>query len=132
LLVAQAYVELEFDLDSEDLEDGTYVPIVPDEADQRMPLLVGLLDSAHIRRSQDGSILLTNNGQSREEINEELEGIVAKQNHGGGMLDSIANMANSILGAGQCPFKPPLFIHLPDIQGSSVSWAVYLWGLHRN
>ena len=67
-----------------------------------MPLLVGLLDSTHIRRSQDGSMLLTQSGENGDEVNEELEGIIAKGNHGGGMLDSIANMANSILGAGQC------------------------------
>lgn len=65
-----------------------------------MPLLVGLLDSTHIQRSQDGEILLTHSGQSRGEADEELEGIIAKGKHGGGMLDSIANMANSILGAG--------------------------------
>jgi hypothetical protein len=47
-------IRLEFDLDSEELEDGTYVPTVPDQADQRMPLLVGLLDSTHIQRGQDG------------------------------------------------------------------------------
>ena len=104
--IAQAYAGLEFDLDSEDLEDGIYVPSVPDEADQRMPLLVGLLDSTHIQRGQDGSIPMTNNGQSQE-VDEELEGIVAKGENGGGMLDSIANMANSILGAGQCTSKIP-------------------------
>lgn len=70
-----------------------------------MPLLVGLLDSTHIHRSQGGSMLLTSSGQSQEEVDEELEGIVAKGKHGGGMLDSIANMANSILGAGQCTFR---------------------------
>lgn len=64
-----------------------------------MPLLIGLLDSTHIQRSQDGSMLLTGNGQSQE-VDEDLEGIVTKEQNGGGMLDSIANMANSILGAG--------------------------------
>jgi len=72
-----------------------------------MPLLVGLLDSTHIQRSQDGSILLTHGGESRDEVGEELEGIIAKGKHGGGMLDSIANMANSILGAGECAFRLP-------------------------
>lgn len=66
-----------------------------------MPLLVGLLDSTHIQRGQDGSILMTHGDESRDEVDEELEGIIAKGKHGGGMLDSIANMANSILGAGQ-------------------------------
>ena len=87
-----------------------------------MPLLVGLLDSTHIRRGQDGSMLLTSSGESQE-VDEELEGIVAKGKNGGGMLDSIANMANSILGAGQCAFRLSLDINLPDIQELSVSWA---------
>jgi solute carrier family 38 (sodium-coupled neutral amino acid transporter), member 11 len=64
-----------------------------------MPLLVGLLDSSHIQRNRDGSMVLTSSGQSHE-VDEELEGIVAKGKNGGGMLDSVANMANSILGAG--------------------------------
>jgi len=97
-----------------------------------MPLLVGLLDSTtQIQRSQDGSILLTHSGESSEEVGEELEGIIAKGKHGGGMLDSIANMANSILGAGECTFLPPRNIRLPDIQGLSVSWAACLLNLGR-
>lgn len=104
--ITWAHTTAEFDLDSEELEDGIYVPTVSDDADQRMPLLVGLLDSTHIRRSQDGSIPLTSDGQSQE-VDEELEGILAKGKNGGGMLDSIANMANSILGAGQCTFGLP-------------------------
>jgi len=72
-----------------------------------MPLLVGLLDSTQVQRGQDGSILLTRSGQSRGEVDGELEGIIAKGEHGGGMLDSIANMANSILGAGQFAFNSP-------------------------
>jgi len=124
--IARAYATPEFDLDSEDLEDGTYVPTVPDQADQRMPLLVGLLDSTQIQRSQDGEILLTHNGQSRGEVDEELEGIIAKGKHGGGMLDSIANMANSILGAGQCAFNLTRSICSRDIQELSVSRAALL------
>lgn len=107
LWTARAYVTLEFDLDSEDLEDGTYVPAVPDQADQRMPLIIGLLDSTQVRHSQDGSIPLTHNGQSGDEVDGELERIIAKGKNGGGMLDSIANMANSILGAGQYVQIPP-------------------------
>lgn len=97
-----------------------------------MPLLVGLLDSTQIQRSQDGEILLTHNGQSRGEVDEELEGIIAKGKHGGGMLDSIANMANSILGAGQCVFNLIQSICSQDIQGLSVSWAALLQILNRN
>jgi len=127
--IARAYATPEFDLDSEDLEDGTYVPTVPDQADQRMPLLVGLLDSTQIQRGQDGEILLTHNGQSRGEVDEELEGIIAKGKHGGGMLDSIANMANSILGAGQCAFTLPWSICSRDTQGSLVSRVACLQNL---
>ena len=123
--VARTYTTPEFDLDSEDLDDGTYVPTAPDQEDQRMPLLVGLLDSTHIQRSQDGEILLTHSGQSRGEVDEELEGIIAKGKHGGGMLDSVANMANSILGAGQCMFKLPQNIFSQGIQGLSVSWVTH-------
>lgn len=96
-----------------------------------MPLLVGLLDSSQIQRSQDGSILLTHGGESRDELDEELEGIIAKGKHGGGMLDSIANMANSILGAGQCAFKLPPNTCLSEIQELSVSCTACLLGLDR-
>ena len=88
-----------------------------------MPLLVGLLDSTHIRRSEDGGILLTRNGQSGEELDEELEGVIAKGKHGGGMFDSIANMANSILGAGQYVFTSPRSICSRNTQGLSVGSA---------
>jgi sodium-coupled neutral amino acid transporter 11 len=132
LLIVNAHPGLEFDLDSEDIEDGTYVPTVPDEDDRRMPLLVGLLDSTHIQRSQDGSMLLTSSGQSEEEVDEELEGLIAKGKNGGGMLDSIANMANSILGAGWCRFRLPLSPHSPSLQESSVSWAACPLDLNRN
>ena len=75
------------------------------EDDRPMPLLVGPLDSTHIQRSQDGSELLTSSSQSEEEVNEGLEGLVAKGENDGGMLDPIANMTNSILGAGWCRFR---------------------------
>jgi len=96
-----------------------------------MPLLVGLLDSTHIQRSQDGSILLTQSGQSRDEVDGELEGIIAKSEHGGGILDSIANMANSILGAGEFAFNLPRNFCLQDVQALSVSWAARSLDLNR-
>jgi hypothetical protein len=74
---------------------------------------------------------LTQNGQSGDEVDEELAGIIAKGKHGGGMLDSIANMANSILGAGQCTFKLPQNICLQDIQELSVSRAACLLDLDK-
>ena len=74
-------------------------------------------------------MLLTHSGESGDEIDEELEGIVPKGNQGGGMFDSIANMANSILGAGESVFHLHRNVRLPDIQGSSVSPAVCLLDL---
>lgn len=69
--------------------------------DQRMPLLVGLFDSSASRRSMDASLPLHGvNGTSGDDILD-LEEIAAKRTAGGGMVDSIANMANSILGAGE-------------------------------
>ncbi|KAI0785603.1 AAAP amino acid permease [Abortiporus biennis] len=66
-----------------------------------MPLLVGLLDSATARRSEDGTLqLLSPSAPAHEYDDIDLEAIAAKQTSGGGMLDSVANMANSILGAG--------------------------------
>ena len=60
-------------------------------------------------------MLLTQTRQGGGEVNEELEGIMAKGNHRGGMSDSIANMANSALGAGQCTYNLPRNVYLPDI-----------------
>ncbi len=71
-----------------------------------MPLLVGLLDSS-ARRNLDIAIPLhTSTGQTDTELALDLEDLAAKANAGGGMVDSIANMANSILGAGICFFSP--------------------------
>ncbi|KAF8735880.1 hypothetical protein AX14_001329 [Amanita brunnescens Koide BX004] len=80
--------EAEYDLDSEEL-DG--------HREQSMPLLVGLLDSSAARQSLDRPLPLSSPG-SHDSV--DLESILAKTTAGGGLLDSIANMANSILGAG--------------------------------
>ncbi|KAF9460695.1 AAAP amino acid permease [Collybia nuda] len=61
-----------------------------------MPLLVGLFESSAARRSLE----TTSSHQMTREGNYDLEELAAKSLTGGGMLDSIANMANSILGAG--------------------------------
>ena len=68
-----------------------------------MPLLVGLLDSATARRSLDGTLQLENRGAfaETEDLDVDLEELAHKSTAGGGMLDSVANMANSILGAGE-------------------------------
>ncbi|KAF8274551.1 AAAP amino acid permease [Lactarius quietus] len=62
-----------------------------------MPLLVGLLDASAIRRSLD--IPMGEDGVSAC-ADVDLDELAAKQSSGGGMMNSIANMANSILGAG--------------------------------
>lgn len=102
----------EYELDTDDLDGETLVQLETAQQhrpqhtgrhrEQSVPLLVGLLDSASARRSADGSLQLEHrnpNGDTPDE-NVDLDALAAKQLAGGGMLDSIANMANSILGAG--------------------------------
>lgn len=70
-----------------------------------MPLLVGLFDSSASQRSLNTSsrIPLSQPGTNAliGEDTLDLDEIAAKRTAGGGMVDSIANMANSILGAGE-------------------------------
>jgi len=68
------------------------------DRDQSIPLLVGLLDSSAVRRSLD--IPLGVDDDAPEYADVDLDELAAKQASGGGMLNSITNMANSILGAG--------------------------------
>ncbi|PPQ67311.1 hypothetical protein CVT25_005895 [Psilocybe cyanescens] len=68
-----------------------------------MPLLVGLFDSSASRRSLDASLPLHGTNGNTVTIGDDtldLDEIAAKRTAGGGLVDSIANMANSILGAG--------------------------------
>ena len=104
---------IEYELDTDDLDDDAIQQLQAgqdrprrsrQDRDQSMPLLVGLLDSATARRSIDGTLQLEQRGElGNEPLDEEidLEELAAKRTAGGGMLDSIANMANSILGAGK-------------------------------
>jgi len=64
---------------------------------QSMPLLVGLLDTANLRSPA------TTRGISMENGGEEvdLEELARKRTAGGSIIDSVANMANAILGAGE-------------------------------
>lgn len=109
---------IEFELDSDELDEESPQDLeqhIPhSNHDQRMPLLVGLFDSSASQRSLDASIQMrTGNGSSiivgEDTIN--LDELAAKRTAGGGLIDSIANMANSILGAGvflrlaQTPFR---------------------------
>ena len=82
-----------------------------DHDDQRMPLLVGLFDSAASRRSLDDPLLplrgIDTNGNTVAigDHTFDLDELAAKRTSGGGLVDSIANMANSILGAGKLPHR---------------------------
>ncbi|KAI9442237.1 amino acid transporter [Lactarius indigo] len=94
--------EAEYDLDSDDIDDETAAQSslergIHHPGEQSMPLLVGLLDASTIRRSLD--IPMGTDGVSGY-ADADLDELVAKQNSGGGILNSIANMSNSILGAG--------------------------------
>lgn len=94
--------EAEFDLDSDEFDNDTAAQtnfdhdIRPDRG-QSMPLLVGLLDASAVRRSLDIPMGVD---YAPECSDVDVEELVAKQGAGGGMLSSVANMANSILGAG--------------------------------
>ncbi|KAJ3818434.1 amino acid transporter [Lentinula raphanica] len=88
--------EAEFELDSDELDNDTEEASRTPRAHtgNNVPLIVGLLDSS--RQSFDSPLpLRDSNG-----IDLDLEAIAAKRTAGGGLFDSIANMANSILGAG--------------------------------
>ncbi|KAH9002112.1 amino acid transporter [Lactarius hatsudake] len=94
--------EAEYDLDPDDIDDETAAQSslergIHRPGEQSMPLLVGLLDASTIRRSLD--IPMGTDGVSGY-ADVDLDELVAKQSSGGGILNSIANMSNSILGAG--------------------------------
>ena len=84
-----------------------------DPDDQRMPLLVGLFDSSASRRSLDNPSIplrgVDSNGNCVVigDHTFDLDELAAKRTSGGGLMDSIANMANSILGAGKLPKRFP-------------------------
>jgi len=120
------HIIIEFELDSDELDDPQDLErhIPHSDNDQRMPLLLGLFDSSASQRSLDTSIQMrTGNGSSvivgEDTIN--LDELAAKQTAGGGLIDSIANMANSILGAGVfLRFVQAVFINLCALQVSLV------------
>lgn len=111
---------VEYDLDTDDLDDAALrqleveqnAPTSRRDREQAMPLLVGLLDSATARRSADGTLQLeTRGGTDVEALSDaDLEELVAKRTAGGGLLDSVANMANSILGAGTITLAVPFYV----------------------
>ncbi|CAE6517984.1 unnamed protein product [Rhizoctonia solani] len=104
--------EAEFELDSDVLDPEDEVASIP--ASQRMPLLVGLADASEVRRNPDLPLHTFSNGQVGNAMvngrvvfddddptnHVDLAELAARQHKGGNMLDSMFNMANSILGAG--------------------------------
>lgn len=98
--------EAQFEQDSDELDEDSMRELENSHVrsrsghDQRMPLLVGLFDSSASRRSLDASLPLHGSNDTSGDDLLDLEEIAAKRTAGGGMIDSIANMANSILGAG--------------------------------
>lgn len=84
-----------------DEHDDANLITPPGHMDQSMPLLVGLFESSASRRSLDA----VHTHESQEAAGYNLEEIAAKRIAGGSIIDSIANMANSILGAGKLPYS---------------------------
>lgn len=76
-----------------------------------MPLLVGLIDQSASRRSMDqwspGGVRGMGVG-SAEDGYMDLDELAERRTKGGNMLDSVANMANSILGAGKMRYSATL------------------------
>lgn len=76
--------------------------------DGEMPLLMGLMESSS-RRSTDMPLHAMNGNANREEEDESAQLKIRKN---GGMMESIVNMANSILGAGKLTARPYEFLYL--------------------
>ena len=83
-------------MDSDELDESDNLPTSTRHLDQSMPLLVGLYETSASRRNLEG----THVHELQGEGDYDLEQVAAKREAGGSILDSIANMANSILGAG--------------------------------
>ncbi|KAI9572182.1 amino acid transporter [Boletus coccyginus] len=101
--------ETEYELDSDDFDDDTLAAIGRQQQKTSRsgrrgrrppPLLVGLMDSSTSQRTFDTTIPMYESGNQASLSDLDLSEVAAKQHAGGGMLDSVANMANSILGAG--------------------------------
>ena len=62
---------------------------------------MGLMDSSAAQRTPDTTIPMYDSESQGTSPDFDLSEVASKQHAGGGMLDSVANMANSILGAGK-------------------------------
>ncbi|KAG6880323.1 hypothetical protein C0992_011072 [Termitomyces sp. T32_za158] len=105
--------EAEFELDSDELDENIDVESIParGRSDQTMPLLVGLVDTTR-GRSTDAQ----NRHEMSGDYDHNLDELARKRTAGGGLLDSIANMANSILGAGEARRKFCSTLHANSTQ----------------
>ncbi|KAI6157605.1 amino acid transporter [Pisolithus tinctorius] len=105
--------EAEFELDSDDFDESTLEESGSDRArstsprprrsrQRPIPLLTGLMDPQGARRTPDTIIPMYEPAAREESLTSpvDIEEMAAKQHAGGNMFDSVANMANSILGAG--------------------------------
>lgn len=96
-------LNLEYELDTDELEGDSTTHLPSRRDPQTMPLLVGLIDSAQARTGNpNGPDIALTCAEDIEGV--DLEELEQKRLSGGGLLDSIANMSNSILGAGEFSF----------------------------
>lgn len=105
----------EFDMDSDELDDQEQLATSDTSRSgegSEMPLLVGLLHSAS-RRSTDIPLAPMNGTLGAHHSQETLE-LIKNTEGSGGMLESIVNMANSILGAGIIGMCIPLLQGSPS------------------
>lgn len=105
--------EAEFELDSDDFDESTLEDSGSDRArstsprprrsrQRPIPLITGFMDSQRTQGALD-TIIPMYEPAAREESRTspiDIEEMAAKQQAAGNMFDSVANMANSILGAG--------------------------------
>lgn len=105
--------EAEFELDSDDFEESTLEDSGSDRArstsprprrsrQRPVPLITGFMDSQRTQGALDTIIPMYEAAAREESLTSpiDIEEMAAKQRAGGNMFDSVANMANSILGAG--------------------------------
>jgi hypothetical protein len=98
----------EFDLDTDDIETPRAVePVSRHERD--IPVLVGLFQESS-RRSLDISLHALRGDEDQDALEQETP---IRKAPGGGMIESIANMANSILGAGNTTLDSlVMYVHI--------------------
>ena len=109
-ITARASYFTEFEHDSDELDDAAIAQLEHlsppggrgngrrGRREQTQPLLVGLLDASSVRRADDVQEMDFDPIERSDPA--DVEELAKLQHAGGGLANSIANMANSILGAG--------------------------------